>query len=100
LNALLQWHKRERERRPGESNQRHPAAELALDLADRGQNVRQGLPRLESFDGGEVGFSTQRLFDLRSFALNKVEGDSHRFERQEQIGKKNRRVHVDAAHRL
>ena len=90
----------ERERRSGKSNQRHAAGKLTLDLSDRGENVRQGLPRLESSDRREVGFGAQRFFDLRSFALKKIEGDAHRFERQEQIGKENRGVHVDAAHRL
>ena len=42
-----------------------------------------------------IGFSI-----CRPFALDEIEADAHRLEREEQIGEEDGRVHVDAAHRL
>src|SRR6185312_149555 len=88
--------RREREGRAGKADERHAAGELALNLTDRRQHVRQLLARLEFLYAGEVVFGAQRPFDLRAFAFEKVERNAHRLERQQQIGKQDRRVDVDA----
>ena len=36
-----------------------------------------------------------RPLDLRPFALDEVEGQAHRLERQQQIGEEDRRVDLD-----
>ena len=51
-------------------------------------------------DAVEVGLGPQRLLDRRAFALDEVERNAHRLERQQQIGEQDRRVDVDAADRL
>ena len=48
----------------------------------------------------DVGGRSHRALDGRALALDEVEGDAHRLERQQQIGEQDRRVDVDAAHRL
>ena len=94
--------RRERERRAAESDQRHAvrAVELAPDQANRFEHVRERFARLEALQPIDVGFGAQRIFDRRPFAAHEVERNAHRLERQEQIGKQNRRVDVDAAHGL
>ncbi len=93
---------RESEGRTAESNQRDAmrTVELAPDQANRFQHVRQRLARLKAFQTIDVGFGAQRIFDGRSFATDEVERNAHGFEREQQIGKENRRVHIDAPHRL
>ena len=59
--------------------------------ASRGSNRRTRV---------EVGLGAQRVLDRRPFALDEVERDAHRLERQQQIGEQDRRVDLDAAHRL
>ena len=68
--------------------------------ANRFEHVRERLARLEALQPIDVGFGAQRIFNRRSFAADEVERDAHRLERQQQIGKQNRRVDVDAADRL
>ena len=92
--------RRKRERRAGEADQRHPAAERDLDLADRVEHVPQLLARLEPFRAIEVGLAAQRRFDRGPFALDEIERDAHRLERQEQVGEQDRRVDVNPADRL
>ena len=93
---------REREGRAAESDEGHVvrAIELAPNQADRFEHVRERLARLEPLQPIDVGFGAQRIFDRRPFAADEVEGDAHRLERQQEIGKQNRRIDVDAAYRL
>ena len=71
-----------------------------LHLADRLQHVRQRLARLERAQPIDVVGTADRALDLRPFALDEVEGQAHRLERQQQIGEEDRGVDVDAADRL
>ena len=71
-----------------------------LDLADRLQHVRQRLARLEHASGGRCPRRVDRPFELRAFAFDEVEGQSHRLERQQQVRKQDGRVDVDPADRL
>ena len=48
----------------------------------------------------DVRLAAQRVLDRRPFAVDEVEADAHRLERQQQVGEENRRVHLDAADRL
>ena len=76
-------------------------AERALDLPDRVEHVAERLARLEAARRARDRLRVRSgVLDRRPFALDEVEGDAHRLERQQQIGKQNRRVHLDAAHRL
>ena len=59
--------------------------------ASRGSNRRTRV---------DVGLAAQRVLDRRTFAVDEVEADAHRLERQQQIGEQNRGVHLDAADRL
>ena len=90
----------QRERRPGKPDQRRARPQLLLDLADCLEHVCELLTRLEPPDAGEVRFRAKRLLDGRAFAGHEVERDAHRRERQEQVGKENRRVDVNAEDRL
>ena len=73
---------------------------LALDLPDRVQHVRERFTRLEAADAVDVLLDSNRILDRRSLAVDEVEVDAHRLERQQQIGKENRGVDVDSADRL
>ncbi len=42
----------------------------------------------------------QRIFDRGTFAVNEIERNAHRLEREQQIRKQDRGVHFDAANRL
>ena len=55
--------------------------------ASRGSKRRQPV---------DVGLGANRRLDGRAFPAHEVERQAHRFERQQQIGEQNRRVHVDA----
>ena len=90
----------ERERRAGEANQRHAIMQLLLHDLDGLHDMRKRLARLEELQPVDVRRRFDRPLDLRAFALHEVEGESHRFERQQQIGKQNRGIHLDAPHRL
>ena len=90
----------QRERRAGEANERQAAAKLALDLADGLEHVRQRLARLEPAQPIDVGLRLDRVLDRGSFAVDEIEPDAHRLERQQQIGEQDRRIDFDAAHRL
>ena len=92
--------RREGERRAREADERDAAVERLLNLLDRDEHVRERLARLERVDARDVGFGLDRVFDRRPFALDEVEADAHRLERQQQIGKEDRRVHFDPADRL
>ena len=92
--------RRQRERRAGKPDQRHASVQLALDLADRGEHVRERFARLEQLQPIDVRGVVDRPLDLRPFALDEIEGQSHRLERQQQIGEQDGRVDVDAADRL
>ena len=74
---------RERERRAGESNQRHAPAERLLDLPNGVEDVAQLFARLEGPGSRQVGFGAQRVLDRRPFAPDEIEGDTHRLERQQ-----------------
>ncbi len=91
---------RQRERCARKSDQRDAPGELVLDLTDGIQHVRQLVARIEAAHAGEVGRGAQRPFDLRAFALDEIERDAHVLERQQQIRKQDRGIHVDPAHRL
>jgi hypothetical protein len=82
------------------ADERHPPGQLGLNLANRFQHVRERLARLEYRQPVDVGFIADWALDLRPFALDEVEGQSHRLERQEQIREENGGVDVDAADRL
>ena len=75
-------------------------AELALDLADRLEHVRERLARLERRSASMSAVDRDRALDRRALAVDEVERDAHRLERQQQIGEQDRGVDVDAAHRL
>ncbi len=92
--------RRERERRAGESDERHAAGERLLNLADRFEHVAERFARLEAPHAREVGLRPQRRLDRGTFAADEVERNAHRLERQQQIGKEDRGVHLDAADRL
>ena len=92
--------RRERERRAGKSDERHAAGELLLDLPDRLEHVRQRFARLERAAADRGRLRAHRVLDRRAFALDEVEADAHRLERQQQIGKQDRGVDVDPPHRL
>ena len=90
----------ERERRTGESNQRHAVSQRRLDLSNRVQNVAELLTRLEPADTSEVRLGPQWALDCRSFALYEVERNAHRLEREQQVRKQDGSVDVDPTHRL
>jgi hypothetical protein len=48
----------------------------------------------------DVAGFRNRPFELRTLALDEVERQAHRLEREQQVGKKDRRVHLDPAHGL
>ena len=86
---------RKREGGAGKADERHPSGQLALNLLDGCQNVGERLARLEAPDRLQVGLCPQRPLDRGTFALEKVEGNAHGFERQEQVGEEDRRVDVN-----
>ena len=51
-------------------------------------------------DAIDVGGRSDRTLDRRALALDEVEGNAHRLEREQEIGEQDRRVDVDAPHRL
>ena len=71
-----------------------------LDLPDRLEHVRQRLARLEALQRVDVAGRFDRTLDLRSFALDEVERQSHRLERQQQVGEEDRGVDFDAPNGL
>src|SRR5262245_56181193 len=87
--AALDRVRRERKRRTREADQRYPAAQLALHLANGVEYVVEALARIEPSDALEVGLVAQRLVDRRPLALDEVEANPHRLERQQQIGEHN-----------
>jgi hypothetical protein len=93
--ATLDRVRRERERRAAESNQRHFARELATQQANRLEHVAERLARLEPRQPIDIGCGSNRARDRGSFTLDEVERQTHRLEREQQIGKKNRRIHVE-----
>jgi hypothetical protein len=90
----------QRERRARKSDQRHPTRKLALNLTDRVEHVRQRLARFEFAKGRDIRFGSNGIVDGRSFALDEIESDAQRIERQQQIGEENRRVDIDPVDRL
>ena len=89
--------RRERERRAGEPDQRNATVELFLNLPDRVEHISERLPRLEDSKTLDVSGAFDRTFDLWPFTLDEVERQTHRGERQQQIGKQNRRVDFETA---
>src|SRR5207249_3274595 len=87
--------RRQGKRRARESDEGYPAGELTLDLPDGLEHVPERRARLDPPDAGEIFGRLQRTLDRGAFALDEVEPDAHRLERQQQIGKENRRVDVD-----
>ena len=87
--------RREREGRAGKTDERYLASEFLLDLADGGQHVRQRLARLDGAQGVDVGGRSNRVLDRRPLAVDEIEADAHRLERQQQIGKQNGGVDFD-----
>jgi hypothetical protein len=71
-----------------------------LDLPDGIQHIAERLTRVESSDARQVGLVTQGLIDRRPFTRHEVEGNPHWLERDQQIRKENRGVHVDPFDRL
>ena len=90
----------ERERRSRKADERHPAAERFLDLPDGLKDMRQMLAWIESPQARDVGFVLDGILDCRPFALDEIEPDSHGLEREQQVGKQDGRVDLDAADRL
>ena len=55
------------------------------------------LARIEPPQAGDIGLVLDGVLDGRPFALDEIEPDAHRLERQQQIGEQDRRVEFDAA---
>ena len=64
------------------------------------EHVAERLARLEGAHAIDVGRVTDRVRDRRAFALDEIEVEPHRRERQQQIGKEDRGVDLDHVHRL
>ena len=90
----------QREWRAGEADERDASPKSPLDLPNRLQHVGKRFARIKSSDPIEVCLAAQRAVNRRTFAVNEVERDAHRFEWQQQIGKQDRGVHLDAANGL
>jgi hypothetical protein len=90
----------ERERCSGKADERNPATQLVLDNLDRLQHMGKRRARVEHLQFVDVGGRFNRPFELRSFAFDEIEGESHRLERQEQIGKQNRGIDLNPSDRL
>src|SRR4051794_2891574 len=91
--------RRQRERRARKADEGYASGELALDLLDGHQHVRERLPRLERLDRLQVCFRAEGTLDLRALALHEVEGDAHWLERKQEIGKEDRGIDLDPADR-
>ena len=98
--AALDRIRREGKRRSRKPDQRNTTCKLVLDQLDGLEDVGQRNPGVERLQTVDVGGRADGVLDLRAFALNEIEGKSHRLERQQQIGKQDGCVHLDAADRL
>ncbi len=92
--------RRQRERRTGKPDQRNPAIELALNLDDSSEHVRERLSRLEQLEPIDICAVGDRSLNLRSFAFDEIERQSHRLEGKQQVGEQDGRVDVDRVDRL
>jgi hypothetical protein len=90
----------QREGRAGKANQRNLPGKLALDESNRVERKSQRLARLGQAHLIDVGGGANRPFDRRPLALDEVEWNAHRLERQQQVGEENRCVEVDATNGL
>src|SRR5215475_1090096 len=72
--------RRQRERCAGKANERHPAAQFRLYLADRREHMSERIARLEVFQAIDVGGVIDWALDLRPFALDEVERQPHWLE--------------------
>ncbi len=90
---------RERERRPGKSNQGHPTVQGASNLTDGFGYILEfaSINDVESFD---VRLVSHRIMDHRSLALRKLQAETHRFKRQQDVGKNDGRIERKAIDRL
>ncbi len=85
----------QRERRAAEADERNPAGERRPEQPDGRQHVRQAVTRLDDADAIDVGRVPNRRRDGRPFPLDEIEGEPHRREGQQEVGKQDRRVDVD-----
>ena len=92
--------RRQRERRAGESNQRHSASQLALDQANGVEREGERFARIDRPHPVDILGRPNRALDGRALALDEVERDAHRLERQEQVGKQDGGVDLDATQGL
>ena len=88
------------ERRAREPDQRNAPVELSLNLPDGVEHVAQRLSRLEDAQAIDVGRPLDGAFDLRTLALDEVEGQTHRGERQQQVREQNRGIDLEPPNRL
>jgi hypothetical protein len=71
-----------------------------LNLADGFEHVRQRFARLEPPQPVDIRGARDRPLDLRAFAFDEVEGQTHGFERQQQIREQDCGVDVDPPYGL
>ena len=93
--------RRERERRPGEADQRNTSVELRAQQPDRLEHVRRvARAARRSCRRSDVCGRRGRGCDRRPFALDEIQIEPHRHEGQQQIGKQDRRIDLDEIDRL
>ena len=75
-------------------------ASCRLDEADRLEDRRQALARLERGERVDVGLGPDRPLDPRPVALDEVEGEAHGLERQQEVGEDDGGIERQAPDRL
>ena len=98
--STLDGVRRQGERRAAETDEGNAVGQLGAQQADGGEHVAERFARLEPAQPGDVVRRADRLVDDRAFALDEIERDAERLERQEQIREEDGGVDLDAVDRL
>ena len=85
---------------PAKPIQRHTIGKTGAEQANRVEHMGQGFPRLEPAQPIDLLNRTHGRVDDRTFALDEVERNAHRFEREQQVREQDGRVHLDRLDRL
>ena len=88
------------ERRAGEADERHPAAQLVGHEAQGVEHVGSIDPGVADVHTLEIGRAAHGALDHRAVAGVEVEADAHALERQQDVGEDDGRVELEASERL
>ncbi len=70
------------------------------DQVDRVGYVAKLCARVGHAEAVDIGRTTQRAFEFRTFALGEVQTEAHRVRNRQDVGEQNRRVEIETAQRL